>query len=261
MIDRKNIDLVNRDIDGVATPDEHARLLALMASDEDLRILHEDLTGLNAALSGVEQRKAPASLKHAIMREVEKSAYVPHRPSVIERLTGAVQTWSNLQKTLMLAGGALAAVFVVAVGITLYQAHTFNEGDLAGTLSVLGSSSDFSHATSYDITEGTSRGTITASYGRDLCLVRVTLPAPGISSAEFLYDAASVKVKAIRPSSDVASRLDVQAGKIFVSGGPVENLVAVFSSMTTSQTVVTIKVTGTDGMVSERIIPVVAPEK
>jgi hypothetical protein len=68
-------------------------------------------------------------------------------------------------------------------------------------------------------------------------------------------------LSAIRPSSDIASRLEILPGKITVSGGPVKDLVAVFSVHTSAQPVVRVRVTGIDGTVAERVIPIVSPGK
>jgi hypothetical protein len=261
MIDKDGIDLVNRDIDGVTTPEEHARLMVLLQAHEDLRKLHSDLSGLNAGLSGLVREKAPVTLKHSVMRELERAVHAPRHVSPLQRMLAGLQTWSNVQKGITLAGGMVAAVLMVAIGVALFQARPFNENDLAGTLSALGSGGDFSNVTTFDIAGRTTRGTITASYGRDLCVLRLTLTSPGTSQAEVSFDAGSIELKAVRPSSSLASRLDIQSGKIAVSGATVENLVAVFASRSSSQPYVRVKVTDSDGTVSERVISVVAPNK
>jgi hypothetical protein len=255
MKDKKRIDLVNRDIDGLTTPDEHARLEAMMETDRELRRLHDDLSSLNQALGGMARESAPRSLKHAVMREVEKSAYVPHRPSFTEKVHGAFQRWSPLEKGLSLAGVGLAIVLVAALVTVVSQSRSVSERDLAGTFSLLGKEAEFGEPTAYSLGNSNQGGTVSASYGRNLCMVRISFQSPGVASAEFSYDPLSVKVDAIRPSSDLASRLDVRSGRISVSGGPVENLVAVFSPLSSSQVVVNLKVIDTRGNVAEKAIP------
>jgi hypothetical protein len=261
LIDKKKIDLVNRDIDGLTMPDEHARLLAMMEADHELRQLHDDLSRLAHALSGVERTKAPAALKHGVMREVEKRAYVPHRPSPLEKIRGAFQRWSALEKGLSMAGAGIALVLVVALATVLYRPGPVSERDLAGTFSLLAGEAEFGESVNYSIGGTGQDGTVTATYGKNLCLVRVALQSPGITSAEFSFDPSTVKVDAIRPSSDLASRLDVRSGRISVSGGPVENLVAVFSPVESSQSVVNLRVIDMNGRIAERTIPLHPPVK
>jgi hypothetical protein len=261
MIDKKSIDLVNRDIDGITTPDEHTRLLTLLESNDDLRELHQDLLRLTTTLSGVQAREVPSTLKHSVMHELAKSVHPAPRPSMVEGLFASGRIWWNWQKGLIFAGGVVAGILVFALGSTLFQTRTVNESDLTGTLSVSGSAGDFTDVTTYDIAEGASQGTITASYGRELCLLRVTLRSPGVSQTELLYDAASVRLSAVRPSSDLASRLEIGTGKMTISGRSVEDLVVVFSARTSMQPVVRVKVTGTDGGVFEQMIPVISPKR
>jgi hypothetical protein len=261
MIDKDGIDLANRDIDGVTTPEEHARLLALMDSNEDLRKLHQDLQRLSATLSRVEAKEAPPALKHTIMQELQHSQASVVQLPLIERVVTAGRIWWNWQKGLIFAGGVVAGLLIFAVGASLFQSSSVRENDLAGTLSLRGSAGDFTEATSFDISGGASQGVVTASYGRELCLLRVTLRSPGVSQTELSYDEGSVQLSAIRPSSEIASRLEIQPGKITVSGGLVKDLVAVFSTHAITQAVVRVKVTGVDGTVTERVIPVVSQEK
>jgi hypothetical protein len=261
MIDKNGIDLANRDIDGVTTPEEHARLLAMMDSNEDLRKLHQDLQRLSTTLSGVEGKEAPPGLKHSIMRELQAPQASPVRIPLVERVVNAGRIWWSWQRGLIFAGGVVAGLLVFAIGASIFQSSSIRENDLAGTLSIRGSAGDFTDAASFGISEGASQGVITASYGRELCLLRVTFRAPGVSQTELSYDAAAVQLSAIRPSSDIASRLEILPGKITVSGGPVSDLVAVFSTHSSAQAVVRVRVTGIDGAVAERLIPVVSQER
>lgn len=261
MIDKKSIDLANRDIDGVASPEEHARLLALMNSNEDLRKLHQDLQRLSSTLSSVEAKEAPPGLKNSIMRELQNSRASAVQSSLIDRVIRKGRIWWSWQKGLVFTGGVVAGLLIFAVGASLFQSSSVRENDLTGTLSLRGSAGDFTDAAAFDISEGESQGVITASYGRELCLLRVTLRSPGVSQTELSYDAASVQLSAIRPSPEIASRLEILPGKITVSGGPVKDLVAVFSTHPPAQAVVRVKVTGLDGGVAEQVIPVVFPGK
>jgi hypothetical protein len=70
MIDERRVEAINRELDGVSTPEESAALKTLLASDEEARATFEHLSRIHRLLSEVKPVAPPAALKEGIMAAV-----------------------------------------------------------------------------------------------------------------------------------------------------------------------------------------------
>jgi hypothetical protein len=79
MISEKHTAAINREIDGMSTPEESAQLKDLLASNEEARAYYEDLSRLSTMLSSVDEVEPPAKLKSGVMSAIEmkKAAQAP----------------------------------------------------------------------------------------------------------------------------------------------------------------------------------------
>ncbi|MBK7257752.1 MAG: hypothetical protein IPI01_08125 [Ignavibacteriae bacterium] len=90
MIDDRTLDLINRDLDGVASVDEHAALDALRASRKDVDDAYRGLLALQRALVAPQVQEPPPALKPAIMRAVTAHARPAANPTIMDRLVGTL---------------------------------------------------------------------------------------------------------------------------------------------------------------------------
>lgn len=72
--DRELQDLMNAEVDGVATAQESARLRSILETQPGARSEFERLKGVVAALEHLEMEEPPASLKQDVLRSVRTSA-------------------------------------------------------------------------------------------------------------------------------------------------------------------------------------------
>ena len=77
MISESTLDLINREIDGETTPEESARVEALLTSDVEARETYESIRGVVDALALLGQEDPPASLAGEIARELRHRSRQP----------------------------------------------------------------------------------------------------------------------------------------------------------------------------------------
>src|SRR5438093_8195158 len=119
MLSRKQVELIQQEIDGANTAEESAALRLLMGQDPEARAMAAELRSVAGLLGQVTEREAPARLKRAILDALPQ----PARAS-----PGALRRWaahglrfvtkpmkeSIMTKKAVLIGSAVAAVVIVA---------------------------------------------------------------------------------------------------------------------------------------------------
>ncbi len=135
MIDERTMDLINRDLDGAASPGEHDALVALRASRSDIEAAYQGMLALHQALAAPALQEPPPALKPAIMRAITAHPRATVTPTIMDRMLDALipptlkhtlityftgdgmeangmQTKSK-RGTLLITGGVFAAMILV----------------------------------------------------------------------------------------------------------------------------------------------------
>ena len=97
MIDERTLDLINRDLDGATAPEEHESLAALRASRHEVDEAYQSLLALHQALRPPALQEPPPALKPAIMRAIAAHPRATARPTIMDRILGALvpPTWKH----------------------------------------------------------------------------------------------------------------------------------------------------------------------
>ena len=124
-------DLIHREIDGEATPDEAAELKRKIAEDPGLRTEHERITTLSRSLAAVGQEEAPVGLVADVMRALRLRGST--RPNWLETWRAAFIGRPILAPALTLAVG----IVVGALAVGLVGPSRFMARDMAAAGTIL----------------------------------------------------------------------------------------------------------------------------
>ena len=105
MIDDKIVELINRDIDGMTSREEHLRLGALRASSEEIERFYEGLMGLSRVLAPPELVDPPQALKPAIMRGLANRGQHHTHGTILEQARAFIWRHWNWQTGAGFAAG------------------------------------------------------------------------------------------------------------------------------------------------------------
>ena len=115
MIDEKWDDLIQEELDGVATPADRVLLYDRLALDPDVRTAYEDMQRLSSAIREVPREEPPASLKIGIMNAIGHGA---PRPVPAHR-----SPWAGLRDAFVarpIWGGGFVFGTGIATGLLLF---------------------------------------------------------------------------------------------------------------------------------------------
>ncbi len=169
MLDRKTIDLINKDLDDVISAKERVHLSRRLAEDSDARAYREEMKQVSALLQKMPDADPPENMKKYVMNTVRARAHGAHaEESFVERLkTSLTNSW--------LPGRPFAFVLGLLAGIVIYAA-AFSDLDkqmapenLGGTISP---TSNNKSALVFPVALEAATGTFTLECRDDMTIIR-----------------------------------------------------------------------------------------
>ena len=135
MIEKRYIELMNSEIDGVNSPEESRELHEYLDGAPDARRHFEELKSVGRALSEAEEVSPPPTLRGDIMRAVEGRRRAEAGSSSTRRRRRAVRISPRLTPAYAFAGGMAAGLFLFAlISVTLPDLAPGDSAHLFGTI-------------------------------------------------------------------------------------------------------------------------------
>lgn len=138
-MDQRTIELIHRDIDGLASPEEQRELALLLQSSEDARDEHARMRALCELLDGATSADPPPGLRDAILTCIPVAPVAPVAP-VTRLAAGRRPAWGRAGRGARRSRIGFAAALAATVGgvaLLLLRAPDFQQLDpasLAGTI-------------------------------------------------------------------------------------------------------------------------------
>lgn len=199
MTDNELKQLIEDVLDGVATPEQAAKLQARLGDDPAARKRHLERVALFQALgSDTEWVEPPADLAAGVMREIRKG------PLPASGAAGVFTSWRDSFRRRPALGwsfaiASVAAVVAVATVIRISPAPWNSRGSLpvTGTMAPPDAGETWLQADRAVLTVGDAQVALTVLTKRGGLMVRVESHAPAPSELELTYDPVAVSVTRI----------------------------------------------------------------
>jgi hypothetical protein len=217
MISKTVLDLVNKDVDGVASPKERAKLKKLLDTDQEVAKVYADLRSLADAFDRVQPVEPPPSLKAAILRNAEQTARSVHSP-MPSRFRRAIHPVFTLSQSLVFGAGILAGVLLLAGGEMLFRTQGEGNADLTGTIATHSVTAVPTGPALFAVRQGSVEAMITLSREGDHSTVGVSIERGRLVQTELSYDAASLKVVGIHSAHGTLASLSMGQGSLLIGG-------------------------------------------
>ncbi len=211
MIDRKYIELMNKEIDHLITPDEKQDLHRCLAENMESREYYDDLLAANHALNQVPQPAVPENLGKKIINSIDFTRY-PHKP-VRKRAFGFIPAF-NRKYAFTFAAGLLAGLIIYALFSITSQ--NFHQNDVSGTIGI----EEVLTIRELPINLGEIQGDISLKEKNDLYLFEISLNSESLVDLTISYPS-QVKLESFKPG--IPGRISlITAGNIIkaANSGP-----------------------------------------
>ncbi len=181
MIEKRYIELMNKELDGANTPDESAALRSFLASSEEARRMYDELRGVAGMFAAAGEVTPPRDMKRTIMaaiagREAFRGARRAERRRFLDVLT--VLTPRKRVACSFAAGAAFGLAALIILLRAMPQTGELDRKDLYGTLAGRRGAEDVIASESVSIETADVSGRVTARYLDTSLAVALDLDAP-----------------------------------------------------------------------------------
>jgi hypothetical protein len=216
MVKESIIALINKDLDGMASAEESARLREICAGNEEARKLAEDLRALAHGLATMERTVPPPTLRPAVMRSLAAVPARTHshvRDSFLRDLVRAPGRW---RPAVVFAVGVAAGLVLFAVGSRVVLPGSLDEGDLVGSLAVHGST--FSMGKVVEFRNGDAYASVQTGAGSNHAIARIRLDVPPGTMVVLAYSDANGYVETLDVAKAKLAEITLEQGRVVMTG-------------------------------------------
>lgn len=211
MVEQAYLELIHKEIDGVITPAEKARLEAYLKSNPDARKIHRELTGLARALDELPALDPPLALKSGILGRITAGKNRTLRSGGIAGHSGNAGRW---RLAYGFAAGLAAGLLLLALaGDFFHEETTLNIADLQGTLVI--SESPGGGAISARTLEAPGvSGELRLRHTADTGILALDITAAEETAIAFTFDAAALQLSGFIAREGGIGALENRDGRI-----------------------------------------------
>ena len=178
MIEERSIELMNKELDGLNTPDESAALRSFLSASEEARRAYDELRGVAGMFAAAGDVMPPPDMKRAIMaavaeREALRGARRAEHWRFLDVLTPRMKVACSF-----VAGIAFGLVALIILLRAMPQVSELDRKDLYGTLAGGRGAGDVIASESISIEAGDISGSVAAQYRDNSLTVAIDLNAP-----------------------------------------------------------------------------------
>ncbi len=213
MLEASILELINRDLDGLASAEESARLRQILAENEEARKFSEDLRALSRGLAAVGRAVPPPTLRPAIMRSITGTEVARRQRgrSLLPRFLSG-----SLRHVPVFAGGVIAGLLLFALGSRLMAPGRIDENDLVGSLAVHGST--FSVGKVVEFKNGDVHAFVQTGVGSGQAIVRIRLDVPPGTLVVLAYPGEGGHVETVDVAKANQAEISLEQGRVVVKG-------------------------------------------
>jgi hypothetical protein len=216
MLEKSVVELINKDLDGLASAEDQPRLRQLYAESEEARRFAEDLRALSRGLATSGRAVPPPTLKPAVMRSLEtaKRTVRSHRWSWNPaELLGVSR---NLRPAMLFVSGLAVGLVLFAAGSRLISPGNLDENDLVGSLAVHGSS--FSVGKAADFRSGEMHASVRTGAGSGQTILRIGLDVPPGTLTVLVYNPTGGHVEGVDVAKAGLAEISLEQGRVVLRG-------------------------------------------
>jgi hypothetical protein len=171
-------DIIEKEIEGSATPEESRRLETYLDAHPEARSFHEEVQRLSRMLHEVKAVEPPGRLKADILRALRTRPQVhDHQPSWFEILVASLRGRAGVRYSLSFGAGAVAALVLLALIVQSPISKPGSDG-IAGMMIDRSTLGGLEAVSARILDFGETRGAITTKSDGELVLAEIELSSP-----------------------------------------------------------------------------------
>lgn len=242
MIDRKFIELMNKEIDGVITEGDQKKLQSYLSAHPDAQKFYAELRQTSDLLHNMPKLEPPPNIKKYVMNTIDGNRYAKaKKPSKLKSLVSSLVVKPTPKLAYAFALGILVGILVYSALLeNLISRRGMDVTDFYGTIGI-NDQAGFKTIQTIPIALPEIDGTITIKRHQNTVVIETDLNSQQATEVHFDYDEPSLKFSHFNSGS--RAKISFEAGENYVrssSAGDIQ-FILFFSEVTANGKPIVIK--------------------
>ena len=189
MIDKKYMDLINKEIDGVTTETEQERLYSYLSANSEAQKFHDELRQTSELLSQIPRVEPSPNIKKYVMNSIDLNRYSKAtKPGKLKSLVSNLLVKPSPKFAYVFALGILVGILVYSALLeNVISKRGLNVTDFYGTIGV-DEQADFKTIRNMPIALPEINGTIAVKRHKNIVVIETDLHTQRETEIQFNYD-------------------------------------------------------------------------
>ena len=259
MIEEKYIELINKEIDGVNSPKDSAKLEEYLTKNTEAQELYSELVMTSNMLNNVNELEPHPNLKKNILNSIQWDKYTVKaskaRRNPFESLINALQFNFNFKYAYAFAVGLIMGIVTYSLFVENVQRNTSTDiSDLYGTMILKGIPESFEIANYIEINLDEVYGTINIRYSKDIVLAELNLKTQQEIEMVFEFDEDDIRFNGFIQLNNVRNNLDISENYLKLTNIGENKYIIIFNDKTQSVTPMNFKIFLSDVLLYEKSV-------
>lgn len=212
MLDKKQVDLINQEVDGTNTEKEKAAVRKLLEKSADARILIQELNSLKTFFKELKPLDPPSYLKHHILNALPRDTSSV-RPSRFGSWLDTLLPNTRYRFIYAFAGGTVVGILLFAFFVG-FPKDSSDFSNVYGTIGSDDSSARFEAEVTSSLALPEVRGSIRTKYSPYLVISELSLDSSGDIDLVLTFDRSKLKFDGFRQTNSSQSYVEIQDGML-----------------------------------------------
>ncbi len=262
MISEKQMELINREIDGVNSAAESEELKKIMAENPEAKAYYDSLEELSNKLGTLEDvEPSPHLTKHIMNSIPAPKTSRAEKKGFFKSLFSVPQYVFKPQYASVFAGGLVFGLVLFFVITSTINPTGIDLGDIAGTLISRDKKQDFENANSFKIHTSEAYGRVDFKQSKELVLVEINLRTNKELELLFEFDSFDISFNSFKQFQKKNNGLAINSRYVKFTNNGDNKYLFLFNSLTQNEKTFNFKMMSQGRTVMEKSISVKSQAK
>jgi len=197
MIPDKYIELIHREIDGLNSPKQSAKLKTFLAANVEAQKLYDELTTMSAMMKEAKVVEPPSHLQHVIMNALPPHRYPAKKAGILAQAMDFVESKINFKYAYAFSGGLALGVAMYALVFQAALKAPDDSSELSGAMMRREPVEKLKTAHSFEINRDGVTGKIDLKIATDIVAAELALESTQPVELTIIFDEQHLSFKSL----------------------------------------------------------------
>jgi hypothetical protein len=254
-IDSSLVELINKEIDGINSRADSAKLKEYLAENREAKDLYNDLVRVSTLLKTVDEVEVPRSLRASILNTIDSSRYaVRERRNPLRSVIDLLPQRVSLRYAFVFSFGLVVGLVIYALFVDMNKDASIDISKLHGTMVLNRASESFETADNVEINLDKVHGTVTTKHARGLLSIEVNLQSQQEIETLLEFDPSAISFTSFEQPDNAKNNVNIRENSLRLTGSGDNKCLLMFNDKAPAATSVNLKIFSSGTLVYEKVL-------